>query len=421
MTFTEAALVVLRREGRPMRAKEIANKAIELGLLSHVGKTPVQTMSARLSAMVAKGRGKGDFVRVEPGVFALSDSARARPAPAAPETVPDAAPESVAPARKKKRRRRKRKAEEQPAEAPVEAPSPPSEPRKAKKESHERKKARPRSEQRAQKPKDPRPAAEKPAKLPRASGEEREIPDVAEEILRSETRPVPPRRLAKLVFPTGATSEEILEAFLAADGAEREARGLRPRFVRHRGGWALAEREVSAEIVGLERQVAEAAQRLEKLSEKQVLRRLRSLPFDGFVRVVAMYLTRAGFGSATPVDRGGEGEVHLSVRDRRRRGRFRTAVVVRRGRGAEPIGEEAVTGLRGALHQYGATSAMIVTDGVFTDGARRDADVPNLSPVALVDGETLSTEMVRLGIGVLVRAARLVGLDEDLFSGLGAK
>ena len=48
MTFTEAALVVMEREGRPMHSREIAEKAVEQGILSHVGKTPVQTMSGRL-------------------------------------------------------------------------------------------------------------------------------------------------------------------------------------------------------------------------------------------------------------------------------------------------------------------------------------------------------------------------------------
>ena len=67
MTFTEAALEILKAEGRPMRSREIAERAVDKGLLSHVGKTPVQTMSTRLSAAVAKG--KGPFVRERPGVF----------------------------------------------------------------------------------------------------------------------------------------------------------------------------------------------------------------------------------------------------------------------------------------------------------------------------------------------------------------
>ncbi len=70
MTFIEAALEILRREGIPLHAKIIAEKSVSAELLSHVGKTPVQTMSKRISAAMAKG--KGPFVRVKPGVFALA-------------------------------------------------------------------------------------------------------------------------------------------------------------------------------------------------------------------------------------------------------------------------------------------------------------------------------------------------------------
>ena len=33
----------------------------------------------------------------------------------------------------------------------------------------------------------------------------------------------------------------MLEALMTADGLEREAKGQRPRFVRHKGGYALAD------------------------------------------------------------------------------------------------------------------------------------------------------------------------------------
>ena len=88
MTFIEAAAYVLEQEGRPLHSREIAEKAVDLGLLSHVGKTPVQTMSARLSAAVAKGRGKGPFVRIRRGVFGLSSWQGRPPGPAKREAAP---------------------------------------------------------------------------------------------------------------------------------------------------------------------------------------------------------------------------------------------------------------------------------------------------------------------------------------------
>lgn len=73
MTFTEAAVEVLRLVGKPLHYKKITEIAIERNLLSHVGKTPEITMSARLATMVKKDRGEAPIVKVKPGVFGLRD------------------------------------------------------------------------------------------------------------------------------------------------------------------------------------------------------------------------------------------------------------------------------------------------------------------------------------------------------------
>lgn len=73
MTFTEAAVHVLRLVGKPLHYKEITDVAIEKDLLSHVGKSPEVTMGARLAAIVKKGSKETPLTRIKPGVFALSD------------------------------------------------------------------------------------------------------------------------------------------------------------------------------------------------------------------------------------------------------------------------------------------------------------------------------------------------------------
>ncbi|HEY2734141.1 MAG TPA: winged helix-turn-helix domain-containing protein, partial [Polyangiales bacterium] len=75
MTFTEAALEVLRSAGEPLHYKKITELAIEKNLLSHVGKTPEVTMSSRLAMMVKKDRGQAPIIKVKPGVFAIRESA----------------------------------------------------------------------------------------------------------------------------------------------------------------------------------------------------------------------------------------------------------------------------------------------------------------------------------------------------------
>ncbi|HJK97362.1 MAG TPA: winged helix-turn-helix domain-containing protein, partial [Polyangiaceae bacterium LLY-WYZ-14_1] len=73
MTFTEAALEVLRLVGKPLHYKKITEVAIERNLLSHVGKTPEVTMSSRLATMVKKDRGDAPIIKVKPGVFGLRE------------------------------------------------------------------------------------------------------------------------------------------------------------------------------------------------------------------------------------------------------------------------------------------------------------------------------------------------------------
>ena len=92
MTFTEAAVEVLRSVGKPLHYKKITEIAIEKNLLSHVGKTPETTMSSRLATMVKKDRGDAPIIKVKPGVFALRDSDEL-----GEEEAEAAAPESDAP------------------------------------------------------------------------------------------------------------------------------------------------------------------------------------------------------------------------------------------------------------------------------------------------------------------------------------
>src|SRR5438445_709051 len=70
MTFLEAALEILRREGRPLHYKDLTERAMGKKLLTFVGRTPEVTMQTQLTAAVKKAPGS-PFVRVKPGVFGL--------------------------------------------------------------------------------------------------------------------------------------------------------------------------------------------------------------------------------------------------------------------------------------------------------------------------------------------------------------
>ena len=72
MTFYEAALRVLEAAGQPLSSVEITEKSIAQGLLSHVGKTPEQTMLSRLAAMARRARDRRVTVTAT-DTFALVD------------------------------------------------------------------------------------------------------------------------------------------------------------------------------------------------------------------------------------------------------------------------------------------------------------------------------------------------------------
>lgn len=70
--FLDAAEIVLRREKRPMRAREITDAAKELGLLSFSdGKTPFQTLKARICDDIRAKDTFSRFKRVDRGLFGL--------------------------------------------------------------------------------------------------------------------------------------------------------------------------------------------------------------------------------------------------------------------------------------------------------------------------------------------------------------
>src|SRR5689334_25195533 len=92
MTFTEAALEILKREGKPLHFKDLTERAMTKKLLTFVGRTPEVTMQTQLTAAVKKAPGN-PFVRVKPGVFGLLRY------PELPPEEPDAppAPKAAAP------------------------------------------------------------------------------------------------------------------------------------------------------------------------------------------------------------------------------------------------------------------------------------------------------------------------------------
>ena len=73
MDFKAAAREVLKEIGHPLHYSDITEIALESGYLRSVGRTPQNTMRARLSVDV-RDNPESPFFQSAPGVYGLKDS-----------------------------------------------------------------------------------------------------------------------------------------------------------------------------------------------------------------------------------------------------------------------------------------------------------------------------------------------------------
>lgn len=74
MNVQDAAIQILKDAGKPLHAKEIAERIMEAGLWSSDGKTPEATVSACLYSNIKKHGDQSTFVKVAPQTFFLRDT-----------------------------------------------------------------------------------------------------------------------------------------------------------------------------------------------------------------------------------------------------------------------------------------------------------------------------------------------------------
>ena len=462
MTFTEAAVEVLRLVGKPLHYKKITELAIERNLLSHVGKTPETTMSSRLATMVKKDRGDAPITKIKPGVFALrefpegmvegadhpstdSDAPEASESDAAPEEA--AASEEVAGSEvgaeeetgsapqdlpgsdvfpeedddddlilanldddsregRKPRKRRPRRRRERDAEV---GPSADSRPER-----------RPASRNRSRK------EPQAPATRAAAAGEPvgRDLSDAIETALRSRSRQ--PRALieiAEVLIDTGrlAGTPAVLAPTLAAairgDNAKRRASGGRPRFREEDGLVSLLEWSLPGDAVNAERDAVRAADRQRQSVRRAFVRRLRDLPDGALLELLATWLNAVGVQSLRAV-RADAGD--FSLAGTLRRGPEETPLAITIYRGKQPISNDAIVALRGGLHHFDhARAGWVVTLGLVRDGTISEAHAEGAAPCAIFDGDALAASMEEVGVGIRRASLPLAVLDVELLDSLG--
>jgi hypothetical protein len=73
MNFREAALRVLRDEGKALHYEEISRLALERGYIEPRGKTPEDSISTELSRDMRKNGIKSEFLKVDRGTYSLRE------------------------------------------------------------------------------------------------------------------------------------------------------------------------------------------------------------------------------------------------------------------------------------------------------------------------------------------------------------
>lgn len=407
MTFTEAAVEVLRRAGKPLHFKEIAEAAVRENLLSHVGQDPEGTMGQRLAAM-AKREEERKVVAVAPeGTFALTEwgvPADLVMEPVVPPLHPAEDPEAQYRPREREPRpihaqARKRmevlQAEHEEGSEEVEA---------------ERRRAQGRPEK----------------------GQKRFPPpaEVVFEALAQRQSGALLAELAQQLLTKQLLSEALVQDLsslvtaLLEDNRRRTEAGRKPAFIVDGDRVTLVEFPPPAAIpepierapqtsLGRPMTGAQLVAEGRRAVVRALRRRLAELETAGFEQLCALLLEKMGMRDVRIAKRSKEGPLYLA---RQRRGVSDLRVAVKLVRGAREIGRSDVQELRKDLAHYSAQMGLVLAAGEAGREARSEASAAGQAPVALYAGDALPEEMIDLHVGVTVQLVEIPDVDEAFFA-----
>lgn len=411
MTFYEAAIRVLEAEKRPLTTQEITERSISQGLLSHVGKNPVETLRSRLVVMSRRTRDRrvsvvGDdaFALVEWG---LPEDAEALARMSQPEEpLP---PEEAAPLR----------AVERHPESRSEGARAARQERHGRRHEHERGPSR--------------------RRLP-------PLEEVAFEMLSEASEPLAPaalleRAVGRDLASPQASVEQLLTA-LVTENQRRIDGGRTPHFVLQADGTLAVDRSgippaelqaafaaalalpveegrvvlasVKPPEAGAEATLVASARSAVREARRSVARSLRShlsaLDAGTFERACIKMLHGLSFRELKVVKRGRDGPL---LTGRRREGslELRYAIRILKGGGVD---RRMVVDCRRDQTHHGAQVGLVLASGDARGEARSEA-VAQPALVFLWCGEGLADKFLEAHAGVRVTHAELYELDPAFF------
>ena len=408
MTFTEAAVEVLRRAGKPLHYKEIAEAALRENLLSHVGQDPEITMGQRLAAM-AKREDDRKVVAVTPeGTFALIEWAVPQDfqiQAVAPPMQPAETGEPLYRPREREPRAIHAQARRRLAELQAEH-----------EEGYEEVEAERRRQDQGRKGQRRFPP---PAEVVFEALAQRQTGTVLAELAADLLR----RQLLSEALVRDLPS---LVAALLEDNRRRTEAGRKPVFIVDGDRVTLVEfppptalleeaqaraphvgaRPLSANQLGTE---------VRRAVIRALRRRVSELDTSAFENLCAALLDRMGMRDVRVAKRSKEGPLYLA---RQRRGVSDLRAAVKLVRGGREIGRADVQELRKDLAHYSAQMGLVLSPGEAGRDARSEASAAGQAPVALYTGEALPEEMIACRVGVTVQTVEVPDLDEAFFAGL---
>ena len=384
MTFTEAAIEVLRREGKPLHFKKIAEIAVRESLLDHVGKIPDDTMADQLVAHCRLPRPERRVIPVQQGTFALAEWGLDED-PLGLDNLIELPPEGELPYRGRER-----------------YPVPSRDIARATGRGEGRPRRREEEERRGRR--FPPPA------------------EVAYEILAGAAKPLTFVEIAaqgaeRLLMPDAFVRDSgSLSAALSEDNRRREGSGRRALF------------QIDGELVSLiaqpepgERPAAAAtglaAARpgdLRRASLAALRRRLRECDGPTVEYVVGRMLEKLGYRDLKVAKRGREHAIYTA---RRRMGLAELRHGIRVVRSGADVGRREVSELRRDLGHYGAQIGVVVSTGEAARESRAEATAAGQLPVVLLCGEALAEALAESGVGCV--PVVLPEVDEAFFAAAG--
>jgi ribonuclease E len=407
MTFTEAAVEVLRRAGKPLHFKEISEAAVRENLLSHVGQDPEVTMGQRLAAM-AKREEERKVVAVAPeGTFALTEWG----VPA--DLVVEPVAPLLHPAEDGEAQYRPREREPRPIHAQARKRM------EVLQAEHEEGSEEVEAERRR--------AQGRPEK-----GQKRFPPpaEVVFEALAQRQSGAPLAELAQQLLSRQLLSDALVQDLsslvtaLLEDNRRRTEAGRKPAFIVDGERVTLVEFPPPAAVAELVERApqtslgrpmtgAQLVAEGRRAVVRALRRRLAELETAGFEQLCALLLQKMGMRDVRIAKRSKEGPLYLA---RQRRGVSDLRVAVKLVRGAREIGRTDVQELRKDLAHYSAQMGLVLAAGEAGREARSEASAAGQAPVALYAGDALPEEMIDLHVGVTVQLVEIPDVDEAFFA-----